>query len=80
MIAETVLWEARRLPSVARCSLTSSCAGVELRISEGNVTARRELYSDRSTAFERARELRAEFERAGYVLTGGGEAASKRRA
>jgi hypothetical protein len=70
MIAETVLWEARRLPSVARCSVRSECAGVELTICEGDVIARRERYADRSTAFERARELRAAFEREGYVLTG----------
>jgi hypothetical protein len=68
MIAETILWYARRGPHRVRCAIAAGCAGVDLHLVEGETITRRERHADRSTAYERARELRAGYERAGYVL------------
>jgi hypothetical protein len=68
MIAETILWHGRRGPDRVRCAIAAGCAGVELHLVEGETITRRERHADRSTAYERARELRVGFERAGYVL------------
>jgi hypothetical protein len=63
MIAETVLWQARRGSRPVRCAVVAGCHGVELLVVEGETIVRRERYADRSTAYERGRALRAEFER-----------------
>jgi hypothetical protein len=70
MIAETILWHARRGPDRVRCAVVAGCAGLDLQVVEGETITRRERHGDRSTAYERARELRAEYQRAGYVQVG----------
>ena len=60
-----VLWEVSNEEATTSCVMVSCCAGAELQI----VRARhgeeqivlRELYPDRSSVYERARELQAEW-------------------
>lgn len=68
MIAETVLWQGRRGNATIRCAIASNCGGVDLDIVEGEQVTRHERHADRSTAYERARELRTDFERRGYQI------------
>lgn len=68
MIAEVVLWQAHRDDEPVRCAVASSCGGVDLEIVEGEQVTRHERHADRSTAYERARELRTDFERRGYQI------------
>jgi hypothetical protein len=42
--------------------MISCCAGAELQIRRGDRILLRELYPDKPTLYERARELRASFE------------------
>ncbi|MEO8076922.1 MAG: hypothetical protein ABI818_11360 [Acidobacteriota bacterium] len=62
MIAETVLWHAMRGARPVRCAVIPGCGGVDLLVVEGETITRRERHPDRSTAYERARALRREFE------------------
>ena len=62
----TTLWQVRNARTVASCSITRGCAGVDLEVIEGTIVTRRERHPDRSTAYERAVALRLEYERAGY--------------
>lgn len=64
----TTLWQVRNAQTVASCSITRGCAGVDLQVIEGDIVTRRERHPDRSTAYERALSLRREYERAGYSL------------
>lgn len=56
---DRVLWEVH--PSGERepiaCVMVSCCAGAELRLERGGRIALRELYPDKSTLYERARDL-----------------------
>ena len=60
-----VLWEVSNAETTTACVMVSCCGGAELQI----VRARhgdeeivlRELYPDRSSLYERARELQAEW-------------------
>jgi hypothetical protein len=70
MIAERILWHGRRGQAVVRCSMRDGCAGVDLQIVADEMIARRERHADRSSAYERARELRAEYARTGYAIGG----------
>jgi hypothetical protein len=47
------------------CLLISCCAGAELQIRRGGAIVLRELYPTRSDLYERARDLKAEYERTG---------------
>ena len=68
MIAETVLWQGQRDNATVRCAIASNCGGVDLDLVEGEHVTRHERHADRSTAYERARELRTDFERRGYQI------------
>jgi len=68
MIAETMLWEGKRQDATVRCAIGSNCGAVDLEIVEGEHVSRHERHADRSTAYERARELRTDFERRGYEI------------
>ena len=68
MIAETVLWHGECDDATVRCAVASNCDGVDLEIVEGEHVTRHERHADRSTAYERARELRTDFERRGYQI------------
>jgi hypothetical protein len=68
MIAETVMWQGQRDTATVRCAIASNCGGVDLEVVEGERVTRHERHADRSTAYERARELRTDFERRGYQL------------
>jgi hypothetical protein len=68
MIAESILWEGKRHDATVRCVMASNCGGVDLEIVEGEHVTRHERHADRSTAYERARELRTDFERRGYEI------------
>jgi len=46
------------------CTLHSGCNGVELSVERGGALVVREAYPDRTTAYERARELRGEYDAA----------------
>jgi hypothetical protein len=69
MVTERVLWVGRSGQRTITCGIASSCAGVELSVVDGDRVLRREQYPDRSTAYERARDLNHEFAQQGY-LTG----------
>jgi hypothetical protein len=71
MITETVFWSGRRGTCTVRCAAVAGCGGVDVQVIEDNVTIRRERYADRSTAYERARALRDEFEQRGYTIHSG---------
>jgi hypothetical protein len=61
------LWRLRKGTVEVLCVMISCCAGAELQIREGaDAIGLRELYPDRSTLYERARELRKIYEAAGY--------------
>jgi len=60
---ERVLWSAGDV----ECVMISCCSGAELQVRRGNGAADadivlRELYPTKSDLYERARDLRAEFE------------------
>ena len=61
-----VLWEVSGEDATTSCIMVSCCSGAELRIvrtrSGDDDVVLRELYPDRSSLYERARELRAEWE------------------
>jgi hypothetical protein len=44
------------------CLMISCCGGAELQMRRGDEIVLRELYPDKSTLFERARDLRTAFE------------------
>ena len=61
---EHVLWEVSNGETMTMCVMVSCCAGAELRIlrtvhGDAEIILR-ELYPDRSSLYERARELQAE--------------------
>jgi len=66
MISERVMWHGQCGALGVQCTVASSCAGVDIQIAEGGTLIRRERYPDRSTAYERARAIRREYEDAGY--------------
>jgi hypothetical protein len=61
-----IIWRSRKASAHVACLIAPGCAGVELQLLEAGVITRRERYADRSTACERARELRTVFLEAGY--------------
>ena len=60
-----VLWELSAGESTTSCVMVSCCAGAELQIVRTQLgdeeIVLRELYPDRSSVYERARELKAEW-------------------
>jgi hypothetical protein len=66
MISESVLWHLRCGAVAVQCTVTSACAGVDVRITQDGAMIRRERYPDRSVAYERARAIRREYEDEGY--------------
>jgi hypothetical protein len=55
---ETLLW-AWDDEAGTCCVMVSCCAGAELQVRRGDEIVLRELYPDKSTLYERARELEA---------------------
>jgi hypothetical protein len=60
-----VLWEWPAGESVTACIMVSCCAGAELQVVRSSIDGDeqiilRELYPDRDSLYERARELRSE--------------------
>ncbi len=53
---ETVLWTRDGEPQTP-CVMISCCAGAELQVRRGADIVLRELYPDKSTLYERARQL-----------------------
>jgi hypothetical protein len=47
-----------------RCVMVSCCSGAELQVRRGDEVLLRELYPAKHDLFQRARELRSEYERA----------------
>ena len=62
---DQVLWEVPTGDGTTACVMVSCCGGAELRVvrlrADGEEIVLRELYPDRSTLYERARELRSEW-------------------
>lgn len=62
MTDETVvLWQADDEHETT-CLMISCCSGAELQMRRGGEIVLRELYPDKSTLFERARDLRARWQ------------------
>ena len=59
-----VLWESSSEESTTACVMVSCCAGAELQVVRSTAGEEqiilRELYPDRDSLYERARELRTE--------------------
>jgi hypothetical protein len=62
---DRVLWEVSSGGSITACIMVSCCAGAELQIVRtrhgDEEIVLRELYPDRGSVYERARELQAEW-------------------
>ena len=56
---ETLLWQEATEDGERQCVMISCCSGAELQIRRGAEILLRELYPDKPTLYERARELRA---------------------
>jgi hypothetical protein len=56
-----VLWRADDEHETT-CVMISCCSGAELQMRRGTEIVLRELYPDKTTLFERARDLRAELQ------------------
>jgi len=59
--APVVLWRADDEHETT-CVMISCCTGAELQMRRGTEIILRELYPDKTTLFERARDLRAELQ------------------
>ena len=59
--APVVLWRANDEHETT-CVMISCCSGAELQMRRGTEIVLRELYPDKTTLFERARDLRAELQ------------------
>ena len=59
--APVVLWRADDEHETT-CVMISCCTGAELQMRRGTEIVLRELYPDKTTLFERARDLRAEWQ------------------
>ena len=64
---EQILWTAARGARRVVCSIVRGCSGVQLKVTVDDAVLRQEQYPDSSIAYERARQVRAEFERDGYA-------------
>ena len=56
---ETILWTLQSAYADTVCVMVSCCSGAELQVRQGDTVLLRELYPDKSTLYERARELKA---------------------
>jgi hypothetical protein len=65
------LWHLGGAGGDVECRLASGCGVVELRVERAGEILRRESYPDASTAYERARALRAQYERTPRDPAGG---------
>lgn len=59
--APVVLWRADDEHQTT-CVMISCCSGAELQMRRGTEIVLRELYPDKTTLFERARDLRSELQ------------------
>jgi hypothetical protein len=57
-----VLWRLADAGEWVECRLNPGCGGAELVVERAGETLTREVYPDQSTAYERARALRAAHE------------------
>jgi hypothetical protein len=61
---DRVLWEVSKGDTTTSCVMVSCCAGAELQVrrstNQEEEIVLRELYPDRSSVYERARELQAQ--------------------
>ncbi|MBA3887806.1 MAG: hypothetical protein H0X67_19080 [Acidobacteria bacterium] len=62
------IWRAQKAGASIECVVAAGCHGTELQVIEGEMVTRRERLADRSTAYERARNLRLEYLAAGYEV------------
>jgi hypothetical protein len=58
---ETLLWRESEEPNARECVMISCCSGAELQLRRGEDILLRELYPDKATLYDRARQLRADF-------------------
>jgi hypothetical protein len=56
----TTLWRVAHASGETTCVMISCCAGAELQLRRNGEIVLRELYPDKPTLYERARELRTE--------------------
>jgi hypothetical protein len=61
-----VIWIVPSGGSDVRCQMLTCCTGAELQIVRDDEVLLRELYPDKSDLYERARQLRKEYERTGF--------------
>ncbi len=59
---ERLLWWFSAPVDDVRCVAVPGCGAVELRVTRGDQTSVREVFPDHSTLYERARQLRVEFD------------------
>jgi hypothetical protein len=67
-MSDRVLWRARCGDQVLQCLLISCCTGAELQLVDGECPILRELYPDKSTLYERARNLIGEYRAEGFAI------------
>jgi hypothetical protein len=65
---ETLLWRARDEHGEQECVMISCCSGAELQVRRGEDILLRELYPDKPTLYDRARELRGALLDRGVIL------------
>jgi [ribosomal protein S5]-alanine N-acetyltransferase len=65
-----VLWAIDAGAGEIRCEAAPGCGAVELRIEQGGEVLTRESFADHSTAYERARQLRREYDEAACRAAG----------
>jgi hypothetical protein len=58
MNEERILWQS----GDTECVMVSCCAGAELQVRRGSEIVLRELYPSKSDLYERARDIRGEFD------------------
>jgi hypothetical protein len=61
--ASKALWRLSAPGGGIECRLTSGCGAAELVVERAGQVLQREAYPDSSTAYERARKLRLDYER-----------------
>jgi hypothetical protein len=64
---DRVLWRIGSSAGELECRMISCCSGAELQLLKNGDVVLRELYPDKSTLYERARDLQKDYEAAGPV-------------
>jgi hypothetical protein len=57
-----IIWIVQKRDVPVRCQLLTCCSGAELQVVEGDEITLRELYPEKSDLYERARQLKADYE------------------